>query len=308
MKAGQDMHSPTPEFRDALERTIVREFRSGASIALAVRRRHPFRSAGLIAAGLLLGVGVQFASAQVTEGRQRSELEQAAEVERNLAALRLNLARQAYEQARKSTEVGAVAKQVELEAAAEVRVREVDVARINLELLEIRATSALPRDELWAPLVNGRDFVKERLMMRAVAAQQLLVIAEENAKEARRRYEVGAISQVALNEAQSRAAEVKEDFEHIAQKLTLRQAQMKETLTSDEVTRREQTIELTTQLRRAVRQYREATARYEVAKKRSLSGAADELEMKRAEVEMLESAAAVKRLQILMRAAETGSK
>ncbi|MGQ0649330.1 MAG: hypothetical protein ACT4P7_17395, partial [Gemmatimonadaceae bacterium] len=138
------MHLPTPEFRASLEREIVRTLQRETRF-VSPRRPHRFdrmKAVGLLAAGLLLGVGVQLASAQVADARQRSELERAAETELAVAALRLDLAREAHDRARRRVEVGTLPRQSELDAAAEVRMREMEVARINFDLLEIRASAA----------------------------------------------------------------------------------------------------------------------------------------------------------------------
>ena len=63
-------------------------------------------------------------------------------------------------------------------------------ARYNIE--EITATSQPPRDELSAPLVGGRDFVKDRIMLDLAAAQERLTTAEKVYSETERRARVGA--------------------------------------------------------------------------------------------------------------------
>lgn len=295
----ESLHVPTPEFRASLEREIVRTLRREAPFepSLYTRRRDRVRSVALLTVGLFFGVGVQLASAQVAESRQRSELERAAEVDRGVAALRLNLARAAYDLARQRAAIGAVSRHAEQEAAAQVREREMEVARIHFDLEEIRASAGAPRDELWAPLIGGRDFVRERLGARAVAAQQRLASAEARVGEAERSFRAGAVSEYALSDAQSEAALAKQAFQVVAQKLMLRDAFLKERLESEEVTRRAQRIELLSEMQRAQRQLQLATARVALAQKRSIVGAADELEVKRAEVEMLERTVELDRLQ-----------
>jgi hypothetical protein len=292
-------HVPTPVFRASLENEIVRTLRRETQFEPTRRpRRHDrVRSVVALACGLLLGVGVQFASAQVADARQRSDLERAIEVDRGVAGMRLNIARTALEQARQRVEVGALSRQVEMEAAAEVRMREMDVGRLHLDLLEVRATAAAPRDELWAPLVGGRDFVRERLTLRAAAAQQRLSLAEGLVTVAERAFRAGAVTQLALSDAQSQQAQVKEEFQVAAQRLMLRDEFLKEGLSSDEVTRRARRIELISEIQRGQRQLELATARLSMAQKRSSAGAIDELELKRAEVEVLERTIELGRLR-----------
>src|SRR5215510_8141040 len=90
----ESLHSPTPEFRAALEEDVVRAFREARSMNDAPRpagRR--LRTTVALAAGLLLGVGGQFATGQVQKAREKSEQEAIIEAKRNLVAVRLDLAR-----------------------------------------------------------------------------------------------------------------------------------------------------------------------------------------------------------------------
>jgi hypothetical protein len=308
MSADSRLHAPSAEFRASLEGEIVRALRRETSFDAPARARDRFRSVALLTAGLLFGVGVQFASAQVGDARQRSELERAAEVERGVAALRLDLARTAHERARQRVEIGAISRQLELEAAAEVRLREMELARLHYDLEEIRASAGAPRDELWAPLVGRRDFVRQRLTVRAVASQQRLTLAEARAAEAERGFRAGVVSAHALGDAQAEAAQAKQEFQVLAQKLMLRDEFLKSGLPSEEVTRRIQRIELRSEMERAIRQLELARVRVDRARRQSIVGVADELEVKRAELEVLEQTVRLDRLRTALRMAEAREK
>ncbi|MGQ0648956.1 MAG: hypothetical protein ACT4P7_15465, partial [Gemmatimonadaceae bacterium] len=161
-----------------------------------------------------------------------------------------------------------------------------------------------PRNELWAPLVGGRDFVRERLGAAALAAQQRLTLSEARVVEAERAFRAGTVSQHALSDAQSAEAQARQEFQVVAQKLMLRDTFLKEGLSPEEVTRRVQRFELLADAQRVQRQLELAMARVTLVRQRSASGAADELDLKRAEVEVLERRVELDRLRRQLREAE----
>jgi hypothetical protein len=301
------IHAPTPQFVAALESEIAGALRRESRFepAMRSRRRDRAMSAGILTIGLLLGVGTQLAFAQVRDARQRSELERAMEVDRNVAALRLAVARADHERARAGFESGSLSRQSLLEAASELRTVEMSIARIDLNLAETRASAAPPRDELWAPLVDGRDFVRDRLRISAMASQRRLTAAEALAAEAERGARVGVVTQSALLDAQAEAAQAKREFQLLAQKLILREQFLKDRLTPQQVASRALHFELVADVQRAQQQHRLVTERLALVRDRFRSGTATELDMRRAEVELLERAVELNRLLTQLRRAET---
>lgn len=291
-------HSPTPEFRAALEHRILMALGTDVTMSPArhTHRRDRLRIAAVLALGMLLGIGTQFASAQVRDARQRSELESALNVDLQVAAMRMQVARANHERVRSAYEAGALSQQSLLEAAAELHAAELDVVRLQLDVDEVKATSTAPRDELWAPLVNGRDFVVERLRLAAAAAQAALKSAEEVANDAQRRFDVGAVSETAVAEARLKAAEARRNFQVIAQQLSLRDDVLRQQLATDDVARRVQRFEVTADLMLARKRLELASARLELLRQRARAGAVDELDVKRAEVDVLERQVDLQRL------------
>ncbi len=310
MNTPADLHAPTPEFRASLEQEIVRTLRRETQFAPSMRTRHRgrIRTVVTLAIGLLLGVGTQFASAQVQNARSRSELESVTTLERNVALLRFTAAQTDHEQAQRNFDVGMISQQTLLASKAALLARQAQVFRIDLELAEIRATSAAPRDELWAPLVNGRDFVRERLAVLAVAAQQQLAAAEAGMAESERAFRVGAAARQVLTEAQAAAAQAKHELQVVTQKLMLREQFLKERLAAEEITRRLQRFELLSEIDLVQQRLQLATARVELAREYRQAGMTTELEVKRAEVEVLERTLELERLRVQLRTLETGER
>jgi hypothetical protein len=285
-------HVPTSAFRASLEQEILRELRAGepAYAPPSTRRpwRHRLRNVALIVLGLFVGLGAQMASAQVQESRQRSELEAAKQAEREMVVLRVMMARLAEERARREFEVGAASRQSLRDAEANASQAQVLFQVLESQLAEIRLTSRAPRDEIWAPLATERDFVRERLQMQAMVAQQRLAVAEAAATEAERGYEAGAVQGNVVKDAQLDAAERKMEFQVLAKRIMLRDQFLKEGLTPEQVTREVQRSELMFAIQYAQDRLKVAKEREASARDRFKGGATTELELKRAELEVLE--------------------
>jgi hypothetical protein len=305
-------HSPTPEFRASLEQELLRALREedralAPSLPPSLRwmGRPRLRMAAAIAAGLLLGIGTQYASAQVQESRQKSELERVKESERQVAVLRLMLARATTDQQQAGSEVGGTARRAVRESMVAARAAETEVARIDLELAEIRATAKAPRDELWAPLVGERDFVKERLRVTALAAQLRLAEAESLAQEVERRMAAeGMIEVRLLEESRTGLAQARQEFNRLAMRLRLREQFLQEALAPEEVTRRIENLEIQAQAMRVQEMLKVAEARLARMREQRSVGNLTELDVKRAELELLERQVEMQRLMVRLKAIE----
>jgi len=285
----ESIHTPSPEFRASLEEDVVRVFHEARSMNDARRpTRRSLRMTLALAAGLLLGVGGQFAAGQVQKAREKSEQEAIIEAKRNLVAVRLELARADAALAQKRFDAGVTARTALLTAQSQLQSAEGAVARLNLDLAEVRATSASPRDELWAPLVDGRDFVKERLTIDASATQQRLRALESGADEAERGFRVGSVSTLARSEAVAGLEQARSEMNLLAQKLTLRRQFLEEHLAPEEITRRFQRVELVDQLQRAETRLRLAEERATLARKNQGAGTTSDIDLMRAQLEVAE--------------------
>jgi hypothetical protein len=281
-------HTPTPEFRASLEQQVIDLYRE-ESRAARPRRFLRFRTPMTLAAGLVLGMATQLAVGQVQRGKERSELEVAIDVKRMIAGSRLELARAVYEQSKKSFDVGATSRSALLAAEVELRAQEAAAYRLQLDLQEIRETASAPRDELWAPLVGGRDFVKDRLTAEASVAQQKQVSVEAAAAEVERSYRAGVVTKGTLDEAMMAVEQAKSDFELIAYKLMLRRKALEEHLTPQLLSQRVEQAELSRQIERVARRLSALQENYESARGRLGTGLADSLEVLRLQVKLMET-------------------
>jgi hypothetical protein len=300
------LHAPTPEFRASLERQVLdawrRESRFGSAGGFSARN---WRVAAALALGVILGAGSGFASAQVRDARQRSELEQTIAARRAMVSLRLDLAKQEHDRARQRFSTGVASADEVRGAEAVVRSFEANLARLALDMAEVRATAAAPRDELWAPLVEGRDYVKERLTVDAGLLQQRLEASTRRMEETRRRVRAGVASENDLLTAEADHAAVEQEMSLLAQKLALRGEFHDRALDEATMTHRVQLLELSSEVRGLQRELQLAERRAERAKAMAGAGAASDLEAKRAEVEVLERRIELQRLTQRLRALES---
>ena len=261
------------------------------------------RAFGPVFVALILGVAVGAVPGQVQDAKQRELLTTAAQAEEQLVAMRLDLARTALEEARRKFEVGLLTRTSLVAAESALRGMESRLAKIRLDTEEIQATSRAPRDEISAPLVGSRDFVTERLRGDLRAAEQRLSLAEAATLEARRRYEVGTASPLALREAETDVTRAKSDLQRLAAKLALRKQFVAGGVEVADVERRMQRLELQHDADIAETLLKLAQDRLANLQKKYEIGTADQIELKRAELDVLERRAELasigKRLKML---------
>lgn len=186
-------HLPTPAFRDVLERGVVRAFRREDEIdrLRSGARTRRMRAAAMILVSLGVGASAGLASAQVRDAQRLDSLLGAATLDTNLVAMRLQLVRAQLDELQKRVNVGLLDKSVLVPTEIKVHAAEAELARSRFNIQETKATKMPPRDDLNAPLVNGRDYVMDRLQLDAYPLQDAYNAAREAQAEAERRVRVG---------------------------------------------------------------------------------------------------------------------
>jgi len=218
------IHTPTSDFRDRLERTVVHAHRLEQEMNHRVRERRSrwMRLAAVVVVSVAIGATAGVASGQIRDAARRDSLLDAAKADATLAAIRLELARARVADTKRRLDVGASDATSLANADAELREMEAQVMRTRYNIEEITATAQAPRDDLNSPLVGGRDFVKDRIMLDLMAAQRRLTAAEGAAAESERRERVGAASDVATLEAKVEVERARAAMTVLAQRSMLR--------------------------------------------------------------------------------------
>lgn len=292
-----DPHEPTPEFRAHLEWQLETALRRESRLTAPVVRRHPLRVAVLVVLALAAGGAAGVAAGHVQDARQRSSLTESVMAEVQLVQTRLELAQAEYQDVRRRYETGTAGRESLAEAQQQVRELEAALQRLHLDLEEIRITASAPRNELSAPRVNQRDFVRDRLLLNLQTTQRALATAEERLKQLRERIEVGTAPRVALGEAELRRVEAESQMLLLQTQLELRKRFLEQDLQAQELTAELRRTELTLGYQLAQRELALAQDRLKQLRDQAAVGLAAELEVKRAEVTLLERQLALQRLR-----------
>jgi hypothetical protein len=306
MSTPDNRHIPDAHFVASLEREVLRTYRAespGMAIGLTPRPRwrEQWRVAAALIIGLAFGTGAQMASAQVQDARTRGELERSLDVDRQVLALRVQLAQEELDRVRTSFNAGAISQQSLREAANELRSLQSALRRLELNHSEVQLTSTAPRDELWAPLVQGRDFVTQRLQLEAELVQQLLSTAESHHAEIARAIGMGAASIGDMQSAQMDVAGAKRRFALVAAQLRIRDQVLANKLTPDEATRRLQFETMQLEMAQAQQALTIGNERLALARQQMAAGTLTELEVKRLELDIMEQQIRLDRMKAEMR-------
>jgi outer membrane protein TolC len=298
MSSAPGSHEPSAEFRAHLEWQIQSALRRDSQLSQPVggHLRHP-RAALIIVAAFVFGGIAMAAAGQLKESRQRDALIETARSEESLLRVRLDLARAEYDQARRRFETGTAARETLSAAEREVNGMETALKRLRIDIDEIQATSAAPRNDLPAPLVGQRDFVRERLTLDLETAQRALIAAEQSLAEAAKRVKTGLVPAAAQMQAEVEVLRARAALQLVQARLEQRQRWMSGLISADGLIRTMRQTESTVQRERVQRELEIARARVEDVRRLVTLGLATPIDLKRAELEVLEREAELQRLR-----------
>lgn len=112
---------------------------------------------------------------------------------------------------------------VQVEAETEIR---------RLELAETLITGKEPNDALSAPLVDGRDFVTERLVAQRRPLQMRLQLADAQTQRHQELSEAGMVGEYDLQAAHAGSAAVGRELDKLEERIKLREAFLADELTA----------------------------------------------------------------------------
>jgi hypothetical protein len=295
---------PTPEFRARLEWQIETALRRETRFSAPVASRRPrATTALLVAAALVIGGVVGWMPGYAQESHERNQLIETAQSEAGLIQLRLELVQKELEQTRRRVDVGLVGPEAVAAAQDQVRTLETALKRNQLDVEEIRATSAAPRDDLQAPLVGQRDFVRERLMLDLADAQRALTAAEQKAAATRTRYEIGLVQQPEVQRSDVDVEKARTDMQLLAARLNLRRRALQGDVKLEDLAAALHRQELQLQLRQLQRELELAQTRLANARRLQSVGIGSEVDVKQTELQILEQQGQMLRLQQQLQAA-----
>lgn len=170
---------PDDRFVDRLEWQLASEFRRKDRLKPAAGKVVLPKSAvvfGLAAVVLLMGVAATKAADLIKDSwRKRIEVARL-ETENRIGKALLDLKREHAAQAETRFSMGLISEEEAVDSKRTVDWATFEVEKTRLDLDEVRGSGEAPRDELYAPLVRGRDFVSERLDNRKKALEADLAL------------------------------------------------------------------------------------------------------------------------------------
>jgi hypothetical protein len=293
-------HKPTADFRDRLERTVIHSHRleRESTYRRRLSRTRWMRLAAVIVVSVAIGATAGVASGQIRDAARRDSLLDAAKADASLAAIRLNLAREQFADTKRRFDVGASDATSLASADAELRAMEAQAMRARYNIEEITATTQAPRDDLNAPLVGQRDFVKDRIMLDLMAAQRRLTAAEGAASESERRERVGATSAIATLEAKVEVERARAAMSVLAQRLQLRKEFVERGTPIDQLSARLANATLQQDIAVAQQEVTLARQRAAQAERQRAAGIVTEAYLAQARLKALEREAELQQLMV----------
>jgi hypothetical protein len=214
------------QFVDRLEWQLASEFRRKDRLNPAAGKIAVPRSvvALSLAAGLLLMGVAATKAADVIKDSWRKKIEVARlETEVKIKRAFLELKNEKADGAEERFSLGLVSEDEALTAKLGAERSASDLERSLLDLEEVKASGEAPRDELYAPLIGGRDFVSERLEVeRKILKSDLDLRRARIERTLRKRIDLGVVPKSALDEFQASLTGQEAAIEDLEQRLTLR--------------------------------------------------------------------------------------
>jgi hypothetical protein len=246
---------PDSRFVDKLEWQLASEFRRMSRLKPAPGKVAVPRyvvALSLAAGVLLMGVAATKAADLIKESwRKRIEVVRL-ETEVKIKKAFLELKKERAAQAGNKFSLGLISEDEGLVAKLGAERAAADLEKSAVDFEEVNASGQAPRDELYAPLVGGRDFVGERLgIERKVLQADLDLRRTRTERSLRQRVELGLMPESALSWLTAALAGQEAAIKDIENRLALRQRFLTGTISAGE-------MEIQTRLSAAQKELHEA--------------------------------------------------
>ncbi len=231
-----DKHEPDPRFVESLEWQLGRELRRvkrmGTGPRPAVRA---LKIGGLMLGSVVFGAAAMGFSQQLSDSWRRELLEARLEVQLELAQRRVAVQLEALGLTREQVEQGVRSDRDLAYFELQIAQAEVDAKIMTLELEEIQSSGREPQDALSSPLIDGRDFVSEKIQARMEVARRHLEVVRYDVARTQERAEVGVVSEDEVRARNLIARQAELELESLDRQLELRRAYLDSEVTAVEV-------------------------------------------------------------------------
>jgi outer membrane protein TolC len=188
----------------------------------------------LMAVSVVLGAAAMGFSQQLSDAWRRELLETRLEVQLEMAQQRIAVHLDALGLTREQVDQGVRNDRDLLYFELQIAQAEVDAKIMALELEEIRLSGREPQDALSSPLVDGRDFVSERIQVHMEIARRHLDVVRSDVELTRQRAEVGVVSESDVQARNLVALEAERQLDSLTRQLELRRAYLDSEITAIE--------------------------------------------------------------------------
>ena len=217
-------HEPDPRFTEKLEWQLGTELRRQNCARVA--RSSPRRLLGLAALvmiSVVFGAGAMAASQQIEESWRRELLGASLDVRLDLAMRRLDMQLEELDRVRERVEQGLIDERELTHFELQIAQAETDAKILELEREEIRLSGRQPLGKVSSPLVNGQDFVSEKIHARMALQQRHLEVMQSELDRTVERYQLGLIQEQEVLARELAAQEAEAGLRVLQRELGIRQ-------------------------------------------------------------------------------------
>jgi hypothetical protein len=255
---------PDAKFVDRLEWQLASEFRRREHLKPAPGRVNvprPVFVLGLAAGVLLLGVAATKA-ADIIKDSWRKKIEVARlETEVKIKTAFLEFKKEWSAQMENKRALGIISNEETLTSKSSSQEAAAELDRAILDLEEAKASGEAPRNELYAPLVEGRDFVSERLEIERKSYQLEIELRRDRIEPAlRHRVDLGLIPKSDLDDVLAWLSVEEAGIKDIKNRLALRRRFLSGEISAGE-------LEIQTRMSAAEKDLREARSEIDTVSK-----------------------------------------
>jgi len=299
-------HTPAPEFVSNLEWQIRTALRRERRFSEPVHSRSGGRMqiAALVLVSALLGAGGVVVKDEVQGARQKELLLAQVEADIRVAAAQRDLIRERLAEARRMLDDGTVSDETLREAQLQARQADLHLARLQLNEEEIRAGGKAPDDGVAAPLVNGRDFVSERLTLEASMLSEQRSLARERLRRAEDLRNAGMIREDQAVQAEMQLRTMDAQLQQLTTRMDLRRQVRAGALSGEEAQRQVELTNVETELAALASMREAAQAHLRLTEQRVAAGVAPQSELGEARLAVMQMESRMEILQLKQRILE----
>ncbi len=233
-----ETHEPSSQFLDRLEWQLCSEYRRITHLRPIPGKITVSRSMAAIAiiAGVLMAGVTALKATEYFKDSWRKRIEIARiETEIKLKTTHLEFLMENVTQAEMQFSNGVINEEEYRMLEHAVSRAELELKRSLINLDEVIASGDIPRDELYAPVVDGRDYVSERMHVAASETELALQYLRNRLNRLSQMADLGLVQKTQRDPIASEIAAQEMNIEQIQQSLDLRERFVKGAIKAQEV-------------------------------------------------------------------------